>query len=162
MAIMAQIREQLKHGKSTRELIGMGYKASSVYKAKRQLRGTQSGDAVGSGRGRQGDPAARQFSVDDAALPQIEADPEILELKKAVRVARLERELTELKGTASREVGGIVTVQVSPETVRHFQDFMATARANGHVYAPSLEDWIGDVVSFIAEDHSQVFTPNRR
>jgi len=88
----------LTEGKSSAEIIGMGYKAGTVYGAQRKWRQGQvktrlTGDS----------PKATQHPSHPAktsvspVTDEIESDPEIVRLKKEIRKAELEKELGRAK-----------------------------------------------------------------
>lgn len=91
-----EIASLLSQGIQPAELVRRGYPKSTVYKVARRI----AKEAIPIS----GDPASpvpgAADSVDDPAL---EADPDILELKKAVRKAQLEWQLAEIRAPIDLE-----------------------------------------------------------
>ena len=79
------IQTLLSEGKSTREVIDMGFKGGTVYKAQRELRREAKGGYQVTGERSQPDSvvSAQAQSVEVIDL-QIENDPEIVRLKKEI------------------------------------------------------------------------------
>ena len=82
-----EIGRLLAEGNKPAELIQRGFKRGTVYKVNRRL---QTG----------GTPSE---SGDKGLDPSIESDPEVMDLRKALRKAELERQLEEFKGPSSTE-----------------------------------------------------------
>lgn len=81
----------LDEGKTSGEIIGMGYKAGTVYGAQRRWR--QGKTEIGAEDSTTA--SAKKMSTPITAItgPDIECDPEIVELKKEIRKAELKRQL---------------------------------------------------------------------
>ncbi len=99
--IMEQVRTLLAQGKTSTEVIAMGYRAGTVYKSQRQL--AEGGMAYGPHREK---PQVRDPKPSEPSKvgvphhlqtldPEVEADPEIRKLKVRLRKAQLEREIAE-------------------------------------------------------------------
>ena len=99
--IMHKIQSLLAEGKSSTEVIALGYKASTVYKAQRQMvQGRKPGRSSGNGVSTevQQSPAKRQAvhpkpmttRVHEPPDPEVEADLEVVQLKIDLRKAQLE------------------------------------------------------------------------
>ena len=81
-----EIARLLSNGRTPAELIRQGHSRGTVYKvAKRMAGGGTSQDASQTG------------SVGVGLDPEIESDPEILEFKKNLRKAQLERAIAEVR-----------------------------------------------------------------
>lgn len=83
----ATIARKLQDGESPPDLIRKGYVRSTVYKVQQQLRRDCSRD----------DLSAASEQPDAAYDPVVEEDPEVVELKKQLRRAQIEREIRELE-----------------------------------------------------------------
>ncbi len=90
MGKQEQIAKLLEQGASAGELIKQGYARGTVYKVANRLKQKNEPD--------NGD----RKSMDDLDL-EIEKDPEIVEIKKALRKAVLDRQLGELQGIPSSD-----------------------------------------------------------
>ncbi len=113
--VMEKIKALLSEGKSSTEIIALRYKPSTVYKAQRQmLQGGKASHSSGNGvppvdQPPQADghfePAKERLPLVNELLgPEVEADPEVVQLKIDLRKAQLEREIAEVK--APLEVEG--------------------------------------------------------
>ncbi len=79
------IQALLATGKSTREVISMGFKAGTVYKASRELRrGPEGGYQVTEETPQANAGVSAQAQSVEAIDLQIENDPEIVRLKKEI------------------------------------------------------------------------------
>ncbi len=84
-----EIGRLLSQGASPAQLIRQGYGRSTVYKVSRRLSKEATTPLS---------PASAATSAIDSALdPTLEADPEIVELKKTLRKAQLQRQMAEVK-----------------------------------------------------------------
>ena len=103
-----EIIEKMKAGASPVDLIGQGYKRGLVYKVKKTLRSPSSvrGDLAPSSQCRAA--AATPIGTVDS---NIESDPEILELKKQLRKAELQRQLVEINAPIEIESRGTALEQ---------------------------------------------------
>ena len=91
-----EIAKLLSQGTPPVELIQRGFARATVYKVNRRLaqeRTPTPGDSASSVPG----------AADSVTDMTLEADPEILELKKALRMAQLERQLAEIKAPIDLE-----------------------------------------------------------
>ena len=106
--IMEQVRTLLAQGMSSREVIGLGYKSSTVYKKQRQM--AQEGVVY---RPPPENPQANNHEPPQPSTvrlphrietpdPEVEADPEIRKLKVQLRRAELQRKIAELEGPAEQ------------------------------------------------------------
>lgn len=86
-----EIAQLLRNGVKPSDVVHQGYARGTVYKVHKQLR-----EEGGTPRG--GGEAEAQ------AGDSLDNDPEILELKKALRKAQLEKELAEIKSQTKSEV----------------------------------------------------------
>ena len=102
----ADIARRLSEGIAPAELIRSGYARGTVYKVRRRLE--QPGTAQ-----ENGDTTA----VTDSGLdPALEADPEIVELRKSIRKAELEQQLADLKAPTRFEPR-LVTVEKTVSSI---------------------------------------------
>lgn len=95
--IMEDIRNLLSEGKSSGEVIALGYKAPTVYKVQRQLR------KISQGNGRVATPENAQLSATDADLKarsELEAEN-----------GRLSQEVVDLEGQLERILDGDVALK---------------------------------------------------
>lgn len=90
-----EIARLLSGGRTPAELIRDGYSRSTVYKIAKRVAG--GGTSKGSGQ---------SGFVGVGLDPEIESDPEILEFKKRLRKAQLERAIAEVR--APMDLGGRV------------------------------------------------------
>ena len=111
---MKQIREHLTEGKSSSEVIALGYMRGSVYKVLYQMRQEGNGGSSTSShvspqgskpQGDGGPKTRRTVQPRDYEPPdlQIETDPEIVQLNKEIRRAELEKQLGRLKAPPEME-----------------------------------------------------------
>jgi len=91
-----EIIKLLVQGKTSLEIINMGYKKGTVYSAQRNWRkGEDNIPVVGNDRRDEASPLlAPQFTN---KLQDIESDPEIIQLKKEIRIAELQKHLNRAK-----------------------------------------------------------------
>ena len=75
----------------------------------------------------------------------MESDPEIVELKKELRLVRLEQQLAEVKSPSRSEGHGLLTVEVHRETLRLYHAVMATVQAMDLNYHATMGEWLRDV-----------------
>ena len=93
-----EIRELFSQGKSSRDIMNLGYKPGTVYGVQRELRsenhstGRRMPGASGVGADKTGQ------ALESRPDAEIESDPEIVQLKKEIRKTGLERELARLRG----------------------------------------------------------------
>jgi hypothetical protein len=110
MKVTAQVENLLKQGKKPKELVELGFPKSVVTRVRRRLREEKAGvqrkrcqgkvktPPVSGGKDNALVPATPTATVPPAFTAEdIEADPEIVELKKQIRKAELERELGRAK-----------------------------------------------------------------
>ena len=90
-----EIARLLSEGTPPAELVHQGYSRGTVYKVKRRL-------AEG-GTTPPGPSLPGPESTDPASDPALEADSEIMELKKSLRKAQLERQLAEIRAPIDLE-----------------------------------------------------------
>jgi len=81
----------LEEGETSGEIIGMGYKAGSVYSAQRKWR--QGKIDIGAGDNTNASAKTTSSPITATTERDIESDPEIVELKKEIRKAELKRQL---------------------------------------------------------------------
>ena len=86
-----EIAQLLRDGAKPTDLVHQGFSRGTVYKVHKQLRG-EGGTRIGT------------KESEHPAEDSLENDPEILELKKELRKAQLEKELAEIKSQAKSEV----------------------------------------------------------
>ena len=105
MAKSNEIIKLLAQGKTSGEIIGMGYKKGTVYSTQRKWR---QGKAEASSRVNKVSISPNESNHQSiSALADIESDPEIVQLKKEIRIAELNRQLAKAK--APSEVETLVT-----------------------------------------------------
>ena len=111
---MHKIQSLLAEGKSSTEVIALGYKASTVYKAQRQMvQGRKPGRSSGNGvstevqqspaKGQAEHPKPMTTRVHEPPGPDGEADPEIVQLKIDLRKAQLEGKIAEVRAPIALE-----------------------------------------------------------
>ena len=84
-----EIAQLFSQGTSAVDLVRLGFARGTVYKVAKRL--------LGQSTPLPGTPATK---IPDLRIaPEIEGDPEIVELKKVIRKAELERQLAELNGS---------------------------------------------------------------
>lgn len=97
-----KIIQLLKEGKNSGDIIGMGYKKGTVYSAQRKWR-----------RGKaEHSPKVEDVATDSSRsnhqavteLADIESDPEIVQLKKEIRIAELNRQLAKAKAPSEVDI----------------------------------------------------------
>ena len=84
-----EITKMIQSGHTPTQLIAQGYKRGLVYKINRALHKNPPDNGNHSKR--------LTYAASDEADTDIETDPEIMELKKSLRKAALEREIAEIK-----------------------------------------------------------------
>ncbi len=138
--IMQQIRSLLSQGKSSGEVIGLGFKSSTVYKTQRKM--AAGGTAYGPPRENPQaqnheslEPSKVGFPLNIETLDHdVEANPDIVQLKIDVRKAQLERQLDELRGATGLE-SRVATLENRMEEI--FTEFRGL---EPYVYASPLAD----------------------
>ena len=140
MGTMEDIRERLTTGTSVRELIGEGFSSSSVYKAQRQLLAKSGPSGAEQGKRAALTPAVRRTAEELLQAAQVENDPEIVELKRELRLVRLEQQLAEAKWPSRSEGHGLLTVEVHRETVRLYHAVMSTLQGMDVNYHATMEN----------------------
>ena len=110
-----QIGRLLREGRTPAELVHEGWVRSSVYKVAKRLRtwGTPQ------------EPGATQAEIADDA---VEGDPDVLDLRKALRKAELELQIAEIKGTPMLEA----RVSELEEVMREVGEDLENAMSAGH------------------------------
>ena len=106
MAKSDEIIKLLAEGKTSGEIIAMGYKKGTVYSTQRKWRRGKAEASSIVNKGSKNPAGSNQQSI--SALSDIESDPEIVQLKKEIRIAELNRQLAKAK--APSEVEALVTV----------------------------------------------------
>ena len=107
--IIDQIRTLLSQGKSSSQVIAMGYKSGTVYKTQRQLaeEGTVYRPPSENPQPRIHErPESSKIGVPrliETLDPEVEADPDIVQLKIQLRKAQLERQLDEASAPTELE-----------------------------------------------------------
>ena len=87
-----EIAKLLTEGKTPQELVSLGYSRGWVYRVNARLKPEGSTPKEGEG------------ILDVGIDSTVESDPEVLELKKALRKAQLERQIAEVSGPVERKV----------------------------------------------------------
>lgn len=98
--ITEEIAQHLKQGKTMKDLLALGYKKGTINTVQRKLR--QQGIRTESHKGN-GQHPATPGTAQAEAYPEVDNDQEIIQLKKEIRKAQLERELRELKAPLELE-----------------------------------------------------------
>ena len=138
--IMQQIRSLLSQGNSSSEVIARGFKSSTVYKtqAKMAEAGMAHGPAPENAQARNHEPPEPSkvgipLSI-ETVDPEVEANPDIVQLKIELRKAHLQRQLDELRGATGLEsrVGTLET--------RMDEIFTEFGGLEAYVYACPLAD----------------------
>ncbi len=93
--IMEQIRALLAEGKPAKEIILLGFKSSTVYRVQRQLRRRATTRSIAEHGANAVD--TQGYGASSGGDPDVEAHPEIIELKRKLRKAQLERQLREVR-----------------------------------------------------------------
>lgn len=94
-----EIAQHLKQGKTMEDLLALGYKKGTIYSVQRKLRQEGALPVAHKGNGQRPPSGTAQAE----AYPEVDNDPEILQLKKELRKAQLERQLRELKAPLELE-----------------------------------------------------------
>ncbi len=159
MGKMQEIRELLGQGRTARELIDDGYPASSVYKGQAQLR-KQSGERAGrtkTGRQNGNGPSARRdgrHGEENTEGPQqVDADPDVKELRKELTVARLEKQLADTKSSSHQTHHGLLTIEVDAPTLRLYHLVVAAGQRRDPNYRPTLGDWMREATFYFHWGH---------
>lgn len=92
----------LDEGKTLGEIIGMGYKAGTVYGAQRKWR--QGRTKIGAGDNTTALAKTMSSPITAIVGPDIESDPEIVELKKEIRKVELKRQLGMAKAPLDMDI----------------------------------------------------------
>ena len=156
MGTMETIRERLSGGAAPRELIDEGFSSSSVYKSQRQLRGTDGPSGRESSKRIPVTPDIRRSADELFRAAQVENDPEVVELKRELRLVKLEQQLAEAKGPGKSDGHGLLAVEIHRDTLRLFHGVMSTVHAQGMNYHPTLGEWLRDVRVAHIIDHPEL------
>lgn len=98
-----EIVQLLNEGKNSGEIIDMGYKKGTVYITQRKWReGEVNIPLVVDNKSDIASPALTPQSA--TMSPDIESDPEIVQLKKEIRIAELNRQLAKAKAPSEMEI----------------------------------------------------------
>ena len=93
-----EIIQLLSEGKSSKEIIARGHKPGTVYSAQRKWRQRKATNTL-----KKDIPKSDQPPQSDS-ISEIETDPEIVQLKREVRKAELERQLGKMKVPLEMEI----------------------------------------------------------
>jgi hypothetical protein len=91
-----EIKVKLEEGATPKELIKYGYKPGLVYKVNRQVKDNTMDCKALSSNQQQAD-----ITIENSSL---ESEPEVIALKKAIRVAELKKKLTEINAPLEIEL----------------------------------------------------------
>ncbi|MDD5605507.1 MAG: hypothetical protein PHX29_06350, partial [Dehalococcoidales bacterium] len=91
-----EIKVKLEEGATPKELIKYGYKPGLVYKVNRQVKDNTMDCKALSSSQQQAD-----ITIENSSL---ESEPEVIALKKAIRVAKLKKKLTEINAPLEIEL----------------------------------------------------------
>ena len=84
-----EITDLLTEGKTAREIIAQGYKAGTVYSTQRKWK-------QGKGKGAtEVESPLSNHTPESGSVIEIETDPEIIQLKKEIRIAELQKVITD-------------------------------------------------------------------
>ena len=97
--IMQQIEELLRDGKSSRQVIDMRYNPSSVYKVQRRVRAMARAPIT---EGNDPTPPTAGLG-DEQRDPEVESHPEVIELKRELRMAQLQSQIAAVRVPAGTE-----------------------------------------------------------
>lgn len=92
--VSAKILELLSEGKNSQEIITLGFKKGTVYATQRKWRKKERTTPIVTTKT---ETSLLRTAIPDATFLEIESDPEIIRLKKEIRVAELQKQLSSIK-----------------------------------------------------------------